>query len=237
MDFFQPEYDFVTQQLFNDGSLGVPNCCINPGTAGLGSTLSEYVKNEAYPYIWVQADTFAKSFYSAVLADLGQNSTETFVSNSDLLQQYTNFKDLGNTTEVETPWLKAGPARKSYNDLKDSVGPLSITPSTIYAQYFCQIPELKSGGSLFIAVLVADLVFLQALWKILTWCTTMWLENTNEKANYCEGCLSSMGHAHELPERAATSQYLPLPEARHSLIKRKPLAASSESIQPLVMSP
>ncbi len=237
MDFFTPEYDFITQQVFDDGTLGAPECCMNPGSAKLGSTLSEYVKNEAYPYIWVQADTFAKSFYSTVLADLGQNSTETFVSNGNLLQQNTNFRNMGNYTDVETTWLKAGPARKSYNDLKDSTGSLSIKPSTIYAQYFCQIPELKSGGSLFIAVLVADLVFLQALWKILTWSTTMWLEHSNEKANYCEGCLRSMGHTHELSKRGATSQYLPVRESRPSLIKRKPVAYSSESIQPLVMSP
>ena len=223
--------------MFNDGSLGTPGCCINPGSANLGSTLSEFVKNQAYPYIWVQADTLAKSFYSAVLADLGQNLTETFVSNGDLLQQNSNFRNMGNDTDVETKWLKAGPARSSYNDLKDSTGPLTIKPSTIYAQYFCQIPELKSGGSLFIAVLVADLVFLQALWKILTWSTTMWLAHSNEKANYCEGCLRSMGHGHELSSRATTSQYHSVPDARPSLIKRKPVAYSSESMQPLFMSP
>lgn len=225
--------------MFNDGTLGQPNCCFNPGSANLGSTLSEYITNGAFPYIWTEADTFAKAFYSAVLADLGQNSTVNIVADAALLQKFTS--DFETMTGVETQWLKAGPARKSYDELRDTVGPLIITPSTIYAQYFCQVPELKSGGSLFVAVLVADLVFLQALWKILTWSTFMWLDHRDKTAKHCEGCLGMQDQAlaldQELPDgRTATSQYELFPTKRPGVIHRKAVSASSESQEPLVWS-
>ena len=43
---------------------------------------------------------------------------------------------------------------------------LGMTPSVISTNSIYQLPQLKSGGNLFLAVLVADLVFLQAPWKI-----------------------------------------------------------------------
>jgi hypothetical protein len=38
---------------------------------------------------------------------------------------------------------------------------------------------LKSNGSLFIAVLVADLVMLQALWVVVNWTMATWLDHKN----------------------------------------------------------
>ena len=147
---------------------------------------------KAWPNVWVQADAFAKVFYSAILADLGQVSGSNILSDPALLQNYTNFGNItNNATQVETPWLQAGPARSSYTDLASSLGPLAITPSTIYAQYFCQVPEVKARGTLFVTILVADLVFVQALWQILKWTTTAWLERHDKQANYCPGCLET----------------------------------------------
>jgi len=40
------------------------------------------------------------------------------------------------------------------------------------------------------SILVADLVLLQALWKILNWCTTKWLEHKDPTAKFCAGCLA-----------------------------------------------
>jgi hypothetical protein len=56
-------------------------------------------------------------------------------------------------------------------------GDLVINKSVIASQYLCQLPKLKSNGSLFIAVLVADLVMLQALWIVVNWTTVTWLEH------------------------------------------------------------
>ena len=157
-----------------------------------GPNLTTAVASNQWPNIWVQADAFAKVFYSAILADLGQGNGSNILSNPALLQNYTNFNNItNNATGVETPWLQAGPARSSYDDLASSLGPLGITPSTIYAQYFCQIPEIKAGGTLFVTILVADLVFVQALWQILKWTTSAWLERHDEQMNYCPGCLET----------------------------------------------
>ncbi|MCJ1389202.1 hypothetical protein MMC18_002057 [Xylographa bjoerkii] len=178
LDFFDVGWHF----LLSDGSFILTN----------GPNFTTAVASNTWPNIWVQADAFAKVFYSAILADLGQVNGSNILSNPALLQNYTDFKNItNNATDVETPWLQAGPARSSYDDLASSLGPLAITPSTIYAQYFCQIPEIKAGGTLFVTILVADLVFLQALWHILKWTTTSWLERHDKQAYYCPGCLET----------------------------------------------
>lgn len=68
-----------------------------------------------------------------------------------------------------------GPAQKSYEDLKDDTGNIDVTPAVIFTEYLCQIPQRKPMGSLIISIFLADLVFLQALWKILTLCTSAYV--------------------------------------------------------------
>ena len=69
-----------------------------------------------------------------------------------------------------------------------------VTPSTIAAQYLCQVPQLKSATSLIISILVADLVFLQALWKIFNLAVSFWLERKQPEAKYCLGCEKRLSH-------------------------------------------
>ena len=45
-------------------------------------------------------------------------------------------------------------------------GPLYISPSTISAEYLCQVPKRKPIGNLIVTILVADLVLLQTVWQI-----------------------------------------------------------------------
>lgn len=125
------------------------------------------------------------------MADLGQASNDSILQNGTLLQHFTsNITSLKSADGVETLWLQAGPARQSCDEMKSTTGLLNVTGSSnvssvIYAQYFCQDPHLKPRGSLFIAILVADLVFLQTLWKILNWATISWLERSDPHANFC----------------------------------------------------
>lgn len=125
-------------------------------------------------------------FYSTVLVDLGSTAGTNILTEPLLLQ---NLSDFENMPTVTNKWITFGPANKSYNQLKNFTGPLNITPSTIYAQYLCQVLEEKPAGSLFVAILVADLVILQAMWTITKWLTTVWLEHRDPRANYCAGCL------------------------------------------------
>ena len=57
-----------------------------------------------------------------------------------------------------------------------------VNPAVIATQYFCQIPRLKSTGSLLIAIIVADLVFLQVLWKVLNLAVTFGLTRRHRGA-------------------------------------------------------
>lgn len=148
-------------------------------------SLFEYDQQRAEPNIWAQVDAYGKSFYCTVLADLGQPLITNILSHETLLQEYTqDFTDNG--TEANAI---PGPATSSYNKLRAQTGPLSITKSTIYQQYTCEVPIRKSTGSLIIAILVADLVFLQSLWKLFTLITTWYVCRNDSTALYCEGCV------------------------------------------------
>jgi hypothetical protein len=47
-------------------------------------------------------------------------------------------------------------------------------------------------GSLIISILVADLVFLQVLWKVFNWAVTLTLERRHPAAKYCQGCAKEL---------------------------------------------
>lgn len=61
-------------------------------------------------------------------------------------------------------------------------------PAVFAQEYTCEVPKMKAAGGLIISILVADLVFLQALWHILNWLTVMVMTRRNVRANYCDGC-------------------------------------------------
>lgn len=55
--------------------------------------------------------------------------------------------------------------------------------------YICEVPVRKPTGSLIIAVMIADLVLLQALWYLLHLIMTWWVEKNDDKAFHCKGCI------------------------------------------------
>jgi len=77
---------------------------------------------------------------------------------------------------------------ESYARLAPETGPLGAEIATIYSQYACSLPVKKSTGTMLIAILIADLVFLQAAWMILTWTAEGILSRKDPKASFCEGC-------------------------------------------------
>jgi hypothetical protein len=179
--FFKVDYRFIVDEGLGRFSV------IHPGLYNESSSVASLDSINAYPNIWIQADSLAKSTYSTVLTDLGQvSSTPNILTHGDTLQYFTsNFSIALQHTANSRP----GPATQDYETLKATTGPLGITPSVISTNYICQIPQLKSGGNLFLAVLVADLVFLQALWKIFTLATDwLWLQK-RPSANQCLGCI------------------------------------------------
>ncbi|KAF3810930.1 hypothetical protein GCG54_00003108 [Colletotrichum gloeosporioides] len=58
------------------------------------------------------------------------------------------------------------PLKETYAKFRSKTGPLSCNNATIMAEYLCSVPQQKSPGVMFLAILLADLVFLQAAWKL-----------------------------------------------------------------------
>jgi len=104
--------------------------------------------------------------------------------NTDALEYFTsNLTNniTGHNVWINQIWQATPPADRSYSELRaqNMIGDLVINKTVISSQYLCQVPKLKSSGSLFIAVLVADLVMLQALWMVVNWTMVTWLEHKN----------------------------------------------------------
>ena len=136
--------------------------------------------------VGLQVHHFATVFYSTILSDLGQPNGPNILTDFGLIQQYVlegyDVRALPGFNAANTT------AQQAFDQAKARAGPLSISPSTFNSQYICQVPRRRKAGPVLIAVLVADIVFLQALFNILTLTTTWFLARTDKQSNYCEGC-------------------------------------------------
>ena len=163
-------------------------CRTSPDHTSLGSVMSDGLS--PLPDIWQPADFLAKSLYYSVMADLGQHYLNPLVD-PDLLEYFTqNFSDF---TAAQSPWgdnivPNWGLANQSYTAQNASSYNLGINASTISTSYLCQIPQLKSSGTLVFAVLVADLVLLQGLWTLFKLMVDGCLINKTRMKS-CEGCV------------------------------------------------
>ncbi|EQB47315.1 hypothetical protein CGLO_13556 [Colletotrichum gloeosporioides Cg-14] len=84
------------------------------------------------------------------------------------------------------------PLVESYSTIQPLMGPLSCEKATIAAQYLCSVPKQKSVGVMLLAIVLADLVFLQAAWKLLQWTADSRMAN-RPQMKFCEGCLDARG--------------------------------------------
>lgn len=170
------------------------------------------------------------------MTDLGQTSPAlpNILTNATTLQRFTaNFSLILDPNLANVANAPPGPALADYDTLKSETGPLGTTPSVISTKYLCQVPRRKAAGELFIAILLADLVFLQALWTIFKLVTDTWFLSRKKRGpevNYCEGCLRhKRAESHGMAELAPLSGHDDMTfdgspkDSRQSLI-RKPLA-------------
>ncbi|KAL9105454.1 MAG: hypothetical protein Q9227_009363 [Pyrenula ochraceoflavens] len=190
IDFFQVDYRFIVDTQAPPGDYKIIYPGLYDGDDTSGTKLSRLVARSAYPNIWGYADDLAKSAYSTILADLGQVTTSpNILTNASALQYFTaNFKD--NKIGQDIANAQPGPATADYSSLKDTTGPLNLTTSTINAQYLCQVPQRKSTGNLLVSILLADLVFLQTLWRLFRFVVDHFLLKSVVDANKCVGCAS-----------------------------------------------
>lgn len=94
--------------------------------------------------------------------------------------------------------------RESYNKFQPMMGPLGCNNATIVSQYLCSVPQQKNGGAMLFSILLADLLFLQAAWKILTWIADGMVSRGNTEAMYCQGCQARIGTYQSLQDFSST---------------------------------
>lgn len=232
LDFFKIDYRFLSNTIPQGNNVpGGTNVHgrglgFGPADNNYTASVSNLASNNASPNIWLASDSLAKSFYSTIMTDLGQTTaTPNILLNETALQYFTQ-----NFTTMQSFFINAvpGPANDSYDALKYQTGPLNNSVAVISTKYLCQVPRRKSTGTLFVSILVADLVFMQALWKIYNFLTVIWLVHKDPKgkrepysgrdllmeltliiANHCPGCeqqtgvpLASLAASDHEPERS-----------------------------------
>ena len=212
LNFFNIDYRFLTETVPEEIQFQKKlNTVLWPGANHYTASVSNLTSNNAPPNVWLASDSLAKSFYSTIMTDLGQTTaTPNILLNKTALQYFTQ-----NFTTMQLSFINAvpGPANDSYDALKDQTGRLNNSAAVVMTKYLCQVPKRKSTGTLFVSILVADLVFMQALWKIYYFLTIIWLEHKDSKgkrepyicrdvlreltlkliANHCSGCEGKTG--------------------------------------------
>ncbi|CZR66441.1 uncharacterized protein PAC_16342 [Phialocephala subalpina] len=157
------------------------------------------------PSIWNSINVLGKATYFSVLADLGRNndSGPNMLADPILLANLSqNLTVVNQTTTTQfRQWLPAGPAGLEEGSFDPSTKwSLGVSPAVLTTNYICQVPKLKTGGTLFVSVLVADLVLLQTLWMIFKFIVdTFWI-GKRLGLKSCEGCASSARELDSLNE-------------------------------------
>ncbi|KAJ9610380.1 hypothetical protein H2200_005157 [Cladophialophora chaetospira] len=190
-------YDFFDITGWFNMADGVLNSFQGSGSVPMQQVLGGYD-------VGFQLHHFATAFYSTILSDLGQAKGPNILTDRDQIHQYV----LAGFDLSPLKGYAASQGQQAFDDAMSTTGDLAIKPSTFNAQYICQVPRRRNAGSVFISVLVADMVFLQTLYKLLMWTTTWWMKRQDHKANYCEGCKKQLPGSSAQAESVAL---LPMP--------------------------
>lgn len=150
----------------------------------------------AMPNISLVVDAFAKTYYSLLLSDF--NSTEetkltNALSTSEGIEylQSINNTDLAEVQSIFSDKVD-GTIGRSTNGLTNLTQPLDFAQhTTLFSRYLCSIPKRKSTFKLLFAVVLADIVFLNACWTVFGWVATWWLGRIDSNAEYCLGCVDA----------------------------------------------
>lgn len=177
--FFDLDYQFIKIRP------GLANGYVLPPD-GSPADIGRLDADGVFPNIWITADTLAKAAYSAVLTDLGQtNAAHNLLVDPEQLERFTaNFSHWNEHTANARP----GPFVQSYTALQNTTGPLTVMPSVFVRDYICQVPRRKAWANLIVSVLVADLVFLQAIWQLYKFAVDYFLVKKIPDGQWCEGC-------------------------------------------------
>lgn len=150
---------------------------------------------DPYPSIWKSVDVLGKAMWFSVLTDLGRNQTAV----PNMLVEPTLLANLTSnyTSEIQA-WptyndniaqrIDPGLAQASFDPNASPLPDLNATQSTLTTNYVCQVPRMKSPGTLFYTVLLADLVYLQNAFTVFAFIVGYLMHRRHPDANYCDGC-------------------------------------------------
>ncbi|KAF4342813.1 hypothetical protein FBEOM_3221 [Fusarium beomiforme] len=167
-------------------------------------------ENQFVPVIW-ESLHYTRILYSLIAVDLGNQPAPNLLLDKDDLQYailppddpnrqkggFLNGSDFtGQTTryaKIPAPGSPIPPKDKNlvvlnetYDRFASEIGPLECMNATIVSQYLCSVPQSKSPGIMLLAILLADLVFLQAAWTVFNWIAGSMLSDTQTRN--CQGC-------------------------------------------------
>ncbi|KAK7981274.1 hypothetical protein PG989_013731 [Apiospora arundinis] len=154
-----------------------------------------------YPKIWNRVNLLGKGMWHTVLADLGRN--ESGVPN--MLTQPELLANLTGGLANEVAWyndMSIMPKGMDIHNLLDDhplaseafdpngkpQASLGVTDAFFSANYICQVPQTKTASTLFLSILVADLVLLQAVWLIFRFIVDTLAQRKDPTLRHCAGC-------------------------------------------------
>lgn len=154
-------------------------------------------KLKPVPSVWTPLGVLGKATWFTVLADLGRNDDfmPNILASPESLEYLTANLSLVNMSlpDGAEGWkwgMSKIDSRVPYLAQKDGTTQLGVNASVLATSYICQTPKLKNTGTLIVSVLVADLVLLQAIWKVYTMVVDYFAVSKRNDLNHCEGCVN-----------------------------------------------
>ena len=179
----------IDYRMFYDESNGD----LDIGFANATDTISSLTTANRSPNIWIPTDSLAKSFWSTIMADLGDTAqTQVIVGDPALTTYFTaNFTAiLEELSQTRYASARPGPSLVSFTPSSADFNELGLTKSTIDAQFLCQVPVWKNPGEVFILVLAQNIVFLSSVWagwKLFVGALFLRPNRLGRDINYCAG--------------------------------------------------
>ncbi|KAK2748801.1 hypothetical protein CKAH01_18057 [Colletotrichum kahawae] len=121
---------------------------------------------------------------------------------------------------------------ETYAKFRSKTGPLLCKDATIMAEYLCSVPQQKSPGVMFLAILLADLVFLQAAWKLFQLAAGSAATRGSPDAMVCRGCLTTRLGDSNILEMVPLRSEAGDPDVQSSLKSRSPYTKLSDTDLP-----
>lgn len=115
-----------------------------------------------------------------------------------LYDNFTGFVEFYRSNKIPKPWDHSGRKEnlvflnESYSAFRSQMGELGTNNATILSQYLCSVPEQKSTWTMLIAIVMADIVFLQTAWRLFSLAAENMASNNSDTALFCKGCLGNL---------------------------------------------